>query len=140
MGESKGFQSSSKGGNGSTVIRIYFKINDIQKGFESIEGDKGREIGLGLNKIPIYGRKSELIGFFTETRIGTEDDCTIQGAFSIDPGRRSNQIYYQGTCRSFKEFPIVGGTGRFRCATGYSRWVKEGKSRIAFDLNLWFGC
>lgn len=119
----KGSKSSSKG-RSCTTFTVYYKNNEFIKSFDGEDNSK-----TGTNVATLYKPNDREAGVYSEvtTAVG-KVDCQSKGVYTLEfneKGKPASQIFSATTCGSRKE-AIVGGTGKYSCASGMIRLKNYG--------------
>lgn len=131
---SKGSKQSpskgSKGGSSCIDATVYYLNEDFTDSFEG-EGLVGTN-----GDVPVYDENGRKVGTYTETTVAVgQFNCITNGVYSFDfnrDGIPESQIFVSQTCCGTDTQSIVGGTGGYQCATGFTQEVNKGGKKKTF--------
>jgi len=101
--------------------------------------------------LPDYLSVGSPVGLFIDASTDIKDgfngdDCIWEGSFlfgqpNATTGEYDSQVTVAGTCQGTANF-IIGGTGDFKCATGYEYFTDKAPDddHIAFTVYYCSGC
>jgi len=116
-----------------TRLPVLFFVDEIDA------GEYKSAVGFGLQNVPFYDPETgEQLGVYNDaaTQLPNSNECLVQSSFSF--GFRTvfdDIINLQFTCRG-KTNSIVGGSGKYACASGYEEIAFEDESILGTDLIL----